>query len=93
MEVTYGEELFNVTSIKHARYIFKKHFEEDEDFRHVYVANIAMLLHDRYGITNHKTRNDMADEIMAVIFDAKDIKPTVCDEKDKIKDRFEIMDL
>lgn len=43
-------------------------FEEDEDFRQSYVANIAMLLHDRYGITNYEERNRAAEDIMNLIF-------------------------
>ena len=74
-----------------AREIFKKAFEEDDSFRNVYKDNIAMLLHDRYGIINYKDRNNAANDIMAVIFDAKEFK-----KKKKMKkdfSRFEIMDI
>ena len=74
-----------------AREIFKKAFEEDSNFRNVYVANIAMLLHDRYGIINYKDRNAAANDIMAVIFDAKEFKKKVV--KNKKISRFEIMDI
>jgi hypothetical protein len=79
-------------SIRLARDIFRKHFEKDEGFRTTYQANIAMLLHDRYGITDHKTRNRAANDIMKVIFDAEetDIKKK-CHKP--VVDRFEIMDL
>lgn len=80
-------------SIRLARSIFKDHFERDEDFRLGYQANIAMLLHDRYGITDMKKRNEAADEIMAVIFDAKNIQPIIFDTENKIENRWGILDL
>jgi len=80
-------------SIRLARQIFKDHFEKDDNFREVYVANIAMLLHDRYGITDFEERNKAANDIMAVIFDAKDIKKTILNSEDSIKDRWEILDI
>ena len=93
MKVKYSKEEFEAKSIEHARYIFKKSFEENEDFRDSYRANIAMLLYDRYNIKGMKERNQAAKDIMDVIFDAKDIKPIVHNEKDKIDDRWEILDL
>jgi len=74
-----------------AREIFKKAFEEDDNFRNVYVANIAMLLHDKYGLINYKDRNAAANDIMAVIFDAKEFKKKKKTKKDF--NRFEIMDI
>ena len=66
-----------------AREIFKKAFEEDENFRNVYKDNIAMLLYDRYGITDYKDRNNAANDIMSVIFDAKEFK-----NKKVVKNKF-----
>lgn len=43
-------------------------FREDEDFRRGYVDNIAMLLHDKYGIINYEQRNQAAEDIMKLIF-------------------------
>ena len=82
-----------IKAIAIARQIFKDAFEEDEGFREAYSANIAMLLHDRYGITDHRTRNKAAIEIMEVIFEAKEIKPVAQDRKDMIDNRWEILDL
>ena len=77
-----------------ARKIFKEEFEKSEGFRMGYQANIAMLLHDRYGITDYKTRNAAANDIMAVIFDAKDFgKIKSLSPVDPINSRFEILDL
>jgi len=88
-----SHEAREIEQIADAREVFKKSFENDEDFRNGYQANIAMLLHDRYGITDYVTRNEAANDIMAVIFDTKDIKPVISDPKNKIKSRFEILDL
>lgn len=43
-------------------------FNKDEDFKMGYIANIAMLLHDRYGITNYEKRNQAAEDILKLIF-------------------------
>ena len=71
--------------------IFKEAFEEDEYFKDVYRSNIAMLLHDRYGIIGHKERNDAANDIMAVIFDAKEFKKKTY-KKDYGR-KFDLLDL
>jgi len=39
-------------------------------FRDGYVSNVAMLLHDRYGITDYETRNKAADDIIHLIFES-----------------------
>ena len=44
-------------------------FARDPDFRKTYVDNVAMLLHDRYGITDPDTRNRAGDEIIKLIFE------------------------
>lgn len=46
-----------------------KVFKGDPDFRRGYVDNVAMLLHDRYGIRDYKTRNQAADDILRLIFE------------------------
>jgi len=53
---------------KKARETMRKTFEKDTDFAETYVANIAMLLHDRYGLLGHKERNNAATDIMELIF-------------------------
>ena len=80
-------------SFSFARKIFKEHFEGDDNFRDVYVANIAMLLYDRYGITDYKDRNQAAYDIMDVIFDAREFKTEEIDTNDMIKNRWEILDI
>ena len=82
----------NIFFIMLARKIFKKSFEKDDNFRDSYQANIAMLLYDRYGITEYKRRNQAANDIMKVIFDAEKTKKEEIHYR-SIKDRFEILDL
>ena len=45
-------------------------FEDDPEFRNAYVANIAMLLHDHYGITDPKTRNAAGSDIVKLVFES-----------------------
>ncbi len=54
--------------IRNAREQMCKAFKADEDFRQTYVANIAMLLHDRYDIIDWEKRNKAAEDIMDLIF-------------------------
>lgn len=42
---------------------------DDEGLRLAYVANIAMLLFDRYGIIDEVRRNEAADAILKLIFE------------------------
>ena len=37
-----------------------------------YVANVAMLLHDRYGITDYETRNRAAEDVLDLLFGDKE---------------------
>ena len=78
--------------IKLARDIFKKHFERDEDFRRGYKDNIAVILYDKYGLDDYNLRNQIADDIMKVIFDAEEIKIKRKNNKSSVN-RFEILDL
>lgn len=54
--------------IKSARKTMCKVLEQDEGLRIAYVSNIAMLLHDRYGITDYNQRNQAAEDILKLIF-------------------------
>ncbi len=46
-----------------------EHLRKDEDLRLAYEANVAMLLHDRYGITDFETRNRAALDVLNLLFD------------------------
>jgi len=59
--------------IKKAREVMRKAFEKDPNFAETYVSNIAMLLHDRYGLTDPKERNDAAIDVLELIFDWKKV--------------------
>jgi len=54
--------------IENARKILRREFDDDEDFRQTYISNVAMLLHDKYGIVNYEDRNNAAEDIMKLIF-------------------------
>ena len=43
-------------------------FDADPDFERGYVDNIAMLLHDHYGITDMDERNQAGKAIMNLVF-------------------------
>lgn len=57
--------------IKNARSKLNEAFKEDEDFRQGYVANISMLLYDKYNITDFETRTQAAEDIMNLIFGSR----------------------
>jgi hypothetical protein len=57
-----------MNEIKKARETMRKAFDEDPDFKMGYIANIAMLLHDNYGITDYDERNAAAEDILKLIF-------------------------
>jgi len=56
-------------SVKKARKTISDALKRDAGLKIAYVSNVAMLLHDRYGITNMKTRNQAAEDILKLIFD------------------------
>lgn len=55
-------------SIKEAREVMRNAFDKDADFKDSYVSNVAMLLHDNYGVTDYKIRNAAARDIIKRIF-------------------------
>jgi hypothetical protein len=54
--------------IKNARETMCKALEQDEGLKLGYVSNVAMLLHDKYGITDYDQRNQAAEDILKLIF-------------------------
>lgn len=58
-----------MTTVKQARKVIADAFAADADFRRSYVDNIAMLLHDKYGITNKETRDQAGDDIVRLVFE------------------------
>lgn len=57
-------------TVKEARDFIAAEFKADPDFRRGYVDNVAMLLHDRYGITDMETRNRAGDDIVRLVFES-----------------------
>lgn len=54
--------------IKKARKLMRKALEKDAGLLDGYVSNIAMLLHDRFDITDYVQRNRAARDIIKLIF-------------------------
>lgn len=57
-----------MNAIAKARETIRAAFEKDAGFKESYISNIAMLLHDRYGITDRETRNKAAEDLLQLIF-------------------------
>jgi len=58
-----------MNNVQKARKMMKQELEKDEELRFAYQSNIAMLLHDRYGITNFDKRNKAANDILKLVFE------------------------
>ena len=58
-----------MNDIEKARKLFKEALEKDEELRYGYQSNIAMLLNDRFDITNFKERNEGANAILKLMCD------------------------
>ena len=57
-----------MTPFQEARQIMGGALATDEGLYQGYQANVAMLLHDQYGITDYEKRNKAADDILSLIF-------------------------
>ena len=57
-------------TVKEARDFIAAQFAADSDFRRGYVDNVAMLLNDKYGITDMETRNRAGDDIVRLVFES-----------------------
>jgi hypothetical protein len=62
--------VISTITVARAREVMANAFAGDPSFRDVYVANIAMLLHDRYGITDYEKRNAAGNDIVKLIFES-----------------------
>lgn len=51
-----------------ARKSMSNALKRDKGLRQGYEASIAMLLHDRYGITDYELRNQAARDLIDLIF-------------------------
>lgn len=52
-----------------ARYAMAEYFNMDEDLRHSYQCNIAMFLYDRCNIQNKEKRDQLAKDLMKLIWE------------------------
>lgn len=57
-----------MNDIEKAMKVITDAFKEDPDFRHGYVANVAMLLCDKHGIEGYDERNAAAEDIINLVF-------------------------
>ena len=57
-----------MTTFHQARKLMAGELKKDEGLFVAYQANIAMLLHDHYGITDYETRNKAGADIIEKIF-------------------------
>jgi hypothetical protein len=57
-----------MTDLKEIREAFLEKLENDEGLLIGYQANVAMLLHDKYGIKDRDKRNEAAIAILNLIF-------------------------
>ena len=57
-------------TVNEVRAFMIEKFDEDSGFEEAYIANIAMLLHDRYGITDYNIRNKAGKDVLDLIFRA-----------------------
>ena len=67
------EVMIKSKDIVRARKVMSDAFREDPDFEYGYVANIAMLLCDRYNKANFRNddkRDKAARDILKLIFDS-----------------------
>lgn len=77
-EEGYVEVGQDVTEFQLARMTMKRAFNADIESGGIYDAyqsNVAMLLHDRFGINGHLERNEAAAAILNLIFDLQDTPP------------------
>ena len=58
-----------MNNVQKARKMMKQELEKDEELRFAYQSNIAMLLHDKYGVPDFDKRNETANDILKLIFE------------------------
>ena len=63
--------LVSAYTIAEARKVIGDALKEDKGLKWGYISNIAMLLHDKYGITNYSQRNRAAEDILRLVFWSK----------------------
>jgi hypothetical protein len=57
-----------LNKIARARRTIRRAFNKDSEFKHGYLANIAMLLYDELNL-DYPKRDELADKILKLIFD------------------------
>lgn len=68
MPIMNKQDALNILAIKCARTTFRELFAKDSAFRNAYQSNIAMLIYG-YGITDTRECNEIADDIIRLVFE------------------------
>ncbi len=66
------QQKFNSKTWMNARAVIKQQFANDPQpggIRHAFLANIAMLLYDHYGMKDMAVANKAADDIIRLVFE------------------------
>ncbi len=58
-----------MNEIMAARKVIREAFESDPEFKHTYIATIAVILYDYYG-TEHDAREAIAEKILDTLLSA-----------------------
>ncbi len=86
-----------MNEIQKARKAMRDAFERDAEFKEGYIANIAVLLYDRHGITDYNkliARNAVAEDILQLIFYSGNIEEDkIIKDKNKKISRIDLMDI
>lgn len=69
------KEREKMSKFSRARRTMSKALSSDAGLMCCYQSNVAMLLHDRYGITDIGARNNAARDILGLIFSIPPEKP------------------
>lgn len=64
------------TPFVQARQAMSQAFRDDQGLLLAYHANVAMLVHDRHGVTDKDARDKLASDVLALIFGLTDQEAT-----------------
>ncbi len=63
-----AQQVLPLETFAQSRQRMSQAFRDDRGLYQAYHANIAMLVHDRHGVTDHTARNKLASEVMGLLF-------------------------
>lgn len=68
IQVQHPQQVLHLDSFVQARQRMSQAFRADKGLFQAYHANVAMLVHDRHGITDKTARDRLASEVLGMIF-------------------------